>query len=310
MTYSKLNPPTEEQVLAFHTELSNRGRWGADDELGTLNLITDEVRKRGAAAVRHGISVSCAWDIPTGEGGINRRTEVHTWPAGPERTFGGVNEHLTYDCHDVYFTHFDSIGHIFWDGKMYNDRVVEENVTVDGGVRFGAVTAAANGVLTRGVLLDIPAVRGVDSLDFGEAVYPEDLEEAEKRQNVRVEPGDAVLLRTGYDRVRHETGTLLSAQTGQAGWHAACLPWLRERDVAYIGADTGQDVTPSGYPTIAIPIHTVAHASIGLWMMDHCDFSECARTAERLQQWDFLLSVAPLRLSLGSGSAVNPIATF
>ncbi|MCW3820935.1 cyclase family protein, partial [Micromonospora sp. DR5-3] len=103
---------------------------------------------------------------------------------------------------------------------------------------------AANGIITRGVLLDIARVRDVPWLEPGQGVFPEDLEEAERRQGVRVRSGDAVLLRTGYGRVRHETG----AANGftQAGWHASCLPWLHERGVALIGADTPQDVQPSG----------------------------------------------------------------
>jgi kynurenine formamidase len=309
MMYSKQNPPSEEQLLGFYAKLSNHGRWGEDDQLGTLNLITPETRKRGVAAVRHGVSVSCAWEVTTGPDGIERETHVQHFPPA-ERPWGGVNEHIRYDCHDVVFTHLDAVSHIFWDGTTYNGRSADQVMTAEDGVGFGAVTGAANGLVTRGVLLDIPAVRGVDWLEFGEPVFPEDLEAAEKREGVQIEPGDAVLMRTGYDRLRHETGQKLSGETGQQGWHAACLPWLRERDVAYIGCDTGQDALPSGYPTIFLPIHTVAQAVMGMWLIDHCDLWACAQSAERLQQWDFLLSVAPIRLQAASGSAVNPIATF
>ena len=307
--YSRSNPPSTDDVLAFFDQLSNWGRWGEDDELGTLNLLTDETRKRGAAAVRHGINVSCAWEVPTGEGGIERETQIQHFPP-EELPWGGANEHLRYDCHDAFFTHLDAVSHIFWAGKTYNGRVAEEIITPADGVTFGAVTGAANGLSTRGVLLDIPAARGVDWLEFGEAVFPEDLAAAEERQRVRVEPGDAVFIRTGYDRMRHETGTRLTGSTGQQGLHAACLPWLRERDVAVLGCDTGQDALPSGYDTVFLPIHTVAQAAMGLWLIDHCDLSACAQTAERLQQWDFQISVAPIRFAVTSGSAVNPIALF
>lgn len=307
--FSKENPPTTEDLLGFYKELSNWGRWGKDDELGTLNLITPEARKRGVAAVRHGVSVSCAWEVSTGTGGIERDTEVRQFPPD-EHPWGGANEHLRYDCHDAAFTHLDAVSHIFWDGYAYNGRRMDEAATAPDGVVFGAITQAADGLLTRGVLLDIPAIRGVDWLEMGEPVYPEDLAAAEKRQGVRVQSGDAVLLRTGYDRIRHETGQLLTGETGQAGWHAACLPWLRERDVAYIGCDTGQDALPSGYPSVFLPIHTCAQAAMGLWLVDHCDFYALAQTAERLQQWDFLLSAAPIRFQAASGSAINPIATF
>lgn len=309
MTFSRSNPPSEEEVRGFHTELSNHGRWGADDELGTLNLITPEVRKRGVAAVRHGLSVSCAWEVATGEGGIERESQVQEFPPA-EYPWGGANEHLRYDAHDAVFTHLDSVSHIFWGGTTYNGRVAKEVLTVEGGVGFGGIAIARDGLLTRGVLLDIPAARGVDWLEFGEAVYPEDLEAALERQKILVEPGDAVLLRTGFDRIRHETGQMLSGETGQQGWHASCLPWLREHDVAFIGCDTGQDAIPSGYSSVFLPIHTVTQSAMGMWLVDHCDLWECAQTAERLQQWDFMLTVNPIRFAATSGSAVNPIATF
>lgn len=306
--YSRANPPTEEELLGFHTTLSNWGRWGDDDDLGTLNLITQDVRKRGIAAARNGISVSCAWDVPTGgEAGIERHSHLQTFP--PEsHPWGGVNEDLTFDFHDARFTHLDSLGHFVWQGKMYNGRS-SADFDLDVGLTFGSVTAAADGLLTRGVLLDIPALRGVDWLEMNEAVFPEDLDEAEKRQGVRLEPGDAVLVRTGFDRRKHETGVTASGG-GQPGLHAACLPWLRERDVAYLCSDTGHDALPSGYPNVFLPIHTVCQVALGMWLVDHCDLYGCAQTAERLQQWDFLLSVSPVRFKVTSGSPVNPIATF
>lgn len=305
--YTRANPPTVDEVLGFYTGLSNWGRWGHEDDLGTLNLITPEVRMRGIAAVRHGISVSCGWEVPTGPEGIARTTHVQHFPPD-EHPWAGINEDLTFDFHDTKFTHVDSLCHIVWDGTMYNGRRASDVDTAEGAT-FGSVTAAADGMLTRGVLIDVPGLRGVDWLDMGEPVFPEDLEAAEARQSVRVEPGDAVLLRTGYDRCKRETGQLLTG-TGQSGWHAACLPWLRERDVAYIGCDTGQDALPSGYPSIFLPIHTVAQTAIGMWLLDHCDLDACVRTADRLQQWDFLLSVSPIRFQNTSGSPVNPIATF
>ena len=167
-------------------------------------------------------------------------------------------------------------------------------------------------MVTRGVLIDMPGLRGVDWLEPGTPVFPEDLEAAEERQGVRVESGDAVLLRTGSDTFRHQTGEIgeLGGEIRQAGWHAACLPWFRERGVAYIGCDTAQDVMPSGYPNVFNPVHTCGLVAMGLWLLDNCDLSACAETAERLQQWDFQLSVCPIRFAGTTGSPVNPIAMF
>ena len=145
-------------------------------------------------------------------------------------------------------------------------------------------------------------------LEPGEGVFPDDLEEAERRQGVRVRRGDAVLLRTGHGRARHEGGAAPGFE--QAGWHASCLPWLHEREVALIGADTPQDVQPSGYDAVLMPVHAVGLVAMGLWLLDNCDLEACAATAAELGQWDFQLAVAPVRFAGTSGSPVNPIASF
>src|SRR3989440_5425286 len=197
--------------------------------------------------------------------------------------------------------------HIFWVGTMYNGRS-PSLVGAATGSAWAAVTAAADGIITRGVLLDIARARGVPWLEPGHGVFPEDLEAAERRQGVRVRSGDAVLLRTGYGRARHEGG--VAAGVTQAGWHASCLPWLQDREVALIGADTPQDVQPSGYKDVLMPVHAVSLVAMGLWLLDNCDLEACATTAAELGQWDFHLAVAPVRFAGTSGSPVNPIATF
>ena len=318
MSYAtSTNPPTEDEVLGYFDSLSNWGRWGGDDQRGTLNLIDDQARRRGAAAVRHGVSVSCAWEVGTRPGGIERNTSAFRSAADlgvPEHAharWGGSGEHLCFEFHGIQHTHVDSLCHVFWDGRMYNGKPAEM-VTNDGGAEWCAVTEAETGMVTRGVLLDIPALRDEEWLEPGEAVFPEELEAAEERQGVRVESGDAVLLRTGFGRMRHSgAGEGVEAISAtQAGWHASCLPWFRDRGVAFIGADTANDAMPSGYPGVFFPVHAVGITALGLWLLDNCDLETCAATAAYLRQWDFLLSVCPLRMAGVSGSPVNPIATF
>jgi kynurenine formamidase len=300
--------PTQDEVLEYFTTLSNWGRWGEDDELGTLNHITDEVRLAAARAVRHGRSVSCAREVAVPDH-MERSTTAFPYTVDmpgaenmPERfhqdrRWGHSSERLGLTFHGNTVTHVDSPCHVFWDGKMYNGRP-HSMVDAATGSAFAAVTAAANGIVTRGVLMDIARIRDVPS-----GVFPEDLEEAERRQGVRVRPGDVVLLRTGHDP--HEARGF-----SQAGWHASCLPWLHERGVALIGADSPQDVLPSGYDNVLMPIHSVGLVAMGLWLMDNCDLGACASTAAELGQWDFQLAIAPLRLAGTTGSPVNPIATF
>jgi kynurenine formamidase len=224
-----------------------------------------------------------------------------------DRHWGFSSERLALSFHGNTVTHLDAPCHLFWDGAMYNGRP-HSLVDPTTGSAWAAVTAAAHGIVTRGVLLDVARVRDVPWLEPGQGVVPEDLEEAERRQGVRVRSGDAVLLRTGYGRSRHEAGP--TPGFAQAGWHASCLPWLREREVALIGADTPQDVQPSGYDDVLMPVHAVGLVAMGLWLVDNCDLEACASTAAELGQWDFHLALAPIRFTGTSGSPVNPIATF
>ena len=313
-----MSSTTTPQVHEWFESLSNWGRWGDDDELGTLNHITPASRLRGAAAVRHGRSVSCAWELGTTTSAIERSTIAMPFmaefaadagldlPGCDDGRWGVASESLTFQFHGVTHTHLDSPAHMFWDGHMYNGRSAELVDDVAGSP-WCAVTAAADGLVTRGVLLDIPPVRGVDRLEPGEGVTPQDLEAAERRQDLRVESGDVVLLRTGDGAGRHERD---GSDPTQAGWHASCLPWLHERQVACIGADTANDVQPSGVDGVFMPIHSVGLVAMGLWLVDNCDLEACAELADELGQWEFSLAICPIRFAGVTGSPVNPIATF
>jgi len=301
--------PDETEVLSWFESLSNWGRWGPDDELGTLNLVTPQVIRRAAATVTEGLTVSCAWDVPTGAHGLAR--EITAVPIAPGARLGFSTEQITaLTVHGYTATHLDALCHIFWDGKMYNDRPAE--LVSNDGAGALPITVAKSGIVTRGVLLDVCGARGVDWLEPGRGVMPEDLEAAEIRQGVRVEPGDAVLLRTGFGRYRHQSGDRVVTEPGsrQPGWHAGTLPWLRERDVALIGCDTANDVMPAGYRQMALPVHIIGLVAMGLWLVDNCDLEALASTAERLTRWEFQLAVCPLALSGLTSSLVNPIATF
>ena len=315
-------PPTEEQVLDYLDTLSNWGRWGDDDELGTLNLITPEKRRAAAALVREGISVSCSWEIetrpqPDHAFGTPQRymlstgqglNDEHRVGATGARNAGAL-EFIGFIFHGYAITHIDGLCHFFWDGKMYNGKPAEL-VTSGLGATHHAITALKDGIVTRGVLLDVAAAQDRPWLDPGEGVYPEHLEAAEARQNVRVEPGDAVLLRTGYGRKKGELGREQLPANGYPGWHAASLPWLHERGAAVIGADTAQDAMPSGYSVMNQPVHIVSLTAMGLHLIDNANFEQLAETCERLGRWEFQFVLSPLRMSGGTGSPANPLAIF
>jgi kynurenine formamidase len=309
--------PDEGEVLTWFETLSNWGRWGTDDQLGTMNHITPAKRAAAAGLVTDGQTVSCAWDIDT----VPRVDHI----AGPAQRFmlatgeavpppgvrgGGAMEYIGLAYHGYTVTHIDGLSHVFWDGRMYNGRA-SQGVTAWGGALEQPITALAGGVVTRGVLLDVAADGGGDWLEPGSGVFPDQLEAAEARQGVRVEPGDVVLLRTGYGKLVRERGHYNVRSEGRAGWHPACLPWLHERRVAAIAGDTACGCMPNPeYPSIHDPVHAIGIVAMGLWLIDNCDLEALASECAARQRWEFLFMLSPLRVVGGTGSPANPLAVF
>jgi kynurenine formamidase len=314
-------PPNQADVESWMRTLSNWGRWGSDDELGTLNLVTPDLQIAATKLVRDGISVSMARDILTSRipehshFGTPQRFMVRTGESQIEgqREIAGAYEYLGFVYHGNHVTHLDALSHMFFDGKMYNGYSARQVTATDGAVRL-PVTGIANGVMTRGVLLDIPRLRGVEWLEAGDGVFPDEIEAAERAQGVEIGVGDVVFLRTGYGAYRSADVAAehcAVSRYGCPGWHAACLPWFHERGVAMLGADVAQDPQPSGYERpVLLPIHAVGIVAMGLWLIDNADLEQVAATSARLGRWEFLFTLAPLRYSGATGSPVNPIATF
>jgi kynurenine formamidase len=311
--------PTEAEVVEYLKTQSNWGRWGTEDELGTLNLITPARRLAAARLVKDGVPVTCARPIVTDitpdttfqvmrfmvDSGEGRDT------ASPERRLArrGASEFIGMVFHGYTVTHVDTPAHFFWDGRIYNGRSCNL-ITSREGAQAEAIELLHDGVVSRGVLLDVAGARGVPWLGPGEGVMPADLEAAEKAQGVRVEPGDILLARTGYYARRLGEGPVNPGTNGSPGPHAALAPWLRERGVAMWGSDTHNDVTPTPYPGMGHPFHIVALVGLGLWLIDNMNLEDLARACRERGRWEFLLTIAPLRLRNVTGSPVNPIAMF
>jgi len=314
--------PDEDEVLSWFDQLSNWGRWGADDRLGTLNHVTPAKRVAAAALVQAGESVSCSWDVRTGQQpgatvenqrymlstGLGLRDEGRRNLLGEGRA-GGAQEFIGMVFHGLDVTRLDSLAHIFWDGKMYGG-VPASMVSDRQGALVHDVLAVSNGVTTRGVLLDVARLRGVDVLAADDHVYPEDLEAAAGAAGITVGPGDVVLMRTGEGGARRATGRSYNANAPRSGFQAACLPWIHERGVAMLASDVAQDPTPSGYRTVHMPIHMVGIVAMGLWLIDNCQLEDLADTCTRLGRWDFQFALAPIRFQGVTGSPVNPLAVF
>lgn len=311
--------PNETEVLRYFETCSNWGRWGSDDELGTLNYITPAHRARAAGVVREGISVSCARLIPT----LHNEEDFTTPPlhfmtasgdvwAGkptPPDTLQSAGDFIGIAFHGYAVTHVDSLCHVFRDGRMYNGRSADLVSTAAGATVLG-VDTVREGIVGRGVLLDIPMIKGKTWLDHDEGVFPDDLEEAEARCGVTVGTGDILLCRFGTVARRNAEGPSREVFLRRPGLHAACAPWLHDRQVAALGSDSAQDLYPSGYSALRAPMHQVGIVAMGLCLIDNCDLEALSATCRRLERWDFLLSVGPLRIENGTGSPVNPIAVF
>lgn len=337
--------PSQDDVVEWFQSLSNWHRWGADDRLGTLNLITAEKRVAAARRMERGICVSCAWDLGVGES-IGNRVAPQRWmvrsglglndpppPTGGLRADDHVSssaEFISLVFHGAAITHLDALSHVHWDGQMFGG-VPSSYVTDRDGATVHDVRAAGTGIQTRGVLLDVARTRGLDALPYDYAVTPEDLEAAEAAEGVQVGEGDVMLMRTGDGSRRRvaaavpETPTAVKSMLsggrstkpgwdpisdGQPGLHPACLPWLRDRGVAAIGADGPQEVRPSPFPDLAIPVHAIAIAAMGLWLIDNCQLEDLAAQCDELRRWDFFFSLAPIKIEGATGSPVNPIAIF
>jgi len=218
-------------------------------------------------------------------------------------------EYVSMVYHGYHVTHLDSTAHFFWNGQMYNGRP-SSLVSTNRGATVGSIDNARNGIVGRGVLVDVPLIRGVDWLDRDEAVMPEDILAAEERCGFKIEPGDILLIRTGQLKRTRAEGPFNPAVDGSTACQAACLPLMRERDIAVLGTDTSNDVMPAPYPKVRNPIHQVALIRMGVWILDNANLEELAVACAERNRWEFMLSMGPLRIVGGTGCPVNPIAIF
>lgn len=287
-------------------ELSNWGRWGKDDQLGALNLVTPAKRKQALALVRDGVSVSLARDVEKEKAADNGAPFQHLMERSGTNNPGFSSADLfKVSYHGMVHTHIDSLCHMFHQGMMYNG-FPQTEVTGDGARKLGILNLK-NGILSRGILMDIPALKGVEYLEPGTPIYPEDLDAWEKKAGIQVGPGDIVLIRTGRWARRAKTGPWGGKF---AGLHGSCAQWLKKRDVAVIGSDAASDVLPSGVEGVPMPIHQLSLIAMGTWILDNCDLEAVSAAARERSRWEFMLFVAPLAVPGGTGSPINPIATF
>jgi len=295
-------PRNLDEFDQMFNQIKNWGRWGQDDQLGAANLITEAVRRHALSLAKNGITVSLAHAPIKEQAPDNPNPFNHT-----------MNRGLTTDTYSVSYhgyahSHIDALCHFLYKDQTYNGYARADVLTDKGCARL-AVDNLKNGVVTRGVLIDIPRLKNLPWLEPGTPVFIEDIEAWEKQAKVKVGPGDAIFLRTGRWARREKVGPWNVGQN-EAGYHASVAPWLKERGVSFLGSDDAQDVTPSLVTGINLPVHTLAIAALGIDILDNQDLEIVAQTAARLNRWEFLLMVAPVPVTGGTGFPANALAIF
>ncbi len=309
---SEYGVPTTGDLDAMYEELKNWGRWGAEDQRGALNHLTDARRVAAMALVHSGQSVSLSHDLAT-EPQPEHPSPVqhHMLAAGDARDANGIpgyeaaRDHLALDVHGLLTTHVDALSHMFVRGEMYGGRPASE-VRSDGAVS-NTVLSMADGVIGRGVLLDVPRALGSPYLGGGEVVTVDDLEVTEYAQRVTVGAGDILLVAWGREARR----TATRGFDGFSGLHAECLPWLQERGVAVLGSDGISDPMPFvGTPDWPFPIHQIGITGMGLHLIDNVALAGLGERCAAAGRWEFLFTMGPLRIARGTGCPVNPVAVL
>ena len=303
---------SDAQLKALFDQVSNWGRWGDDDERGALNHIGPAEITRAAGLVRDGRTVSLSRDFPTRPGPEN------PWPAQHHMLIGGDDccvpgidglevstDFIGIAFHGMASSHLDALCHVFAQGRMYNGRPASDVKST--GARFNTVMAAKDGIVGRGVLLDLPRAQGFDFIDAEHMTTVAELEAAERAHGVRVGKGDILLVRVGRDvrRARRDDHAV-------AGLDPRVSAWLHAREAAVLGGDGVHDPIPSGriHRDWAMPLHMLGLAAMGLHLLDNLDLEPLSAACAELGRWEFQLVCAPLRIEGGTGSPLNPIAIF
>lgn len=294
-------------------ELLRRGNpWGREDRRGALNAITPGRVAAAASEVRTGRTVSLAVPVENETSADNPDPWVHelSHPATGQDGALGLDfamDSLSLHVHGNADSHIDALCHVVYDGTLYND-VAPDSWTPESTGEL-SIDAAGQGLVGRGVLLDIPRLRGREWLEPGDHVTADDLTGAEESQHVQVSDGDILFVRVGHRRRRSMLGPWDTA-AARAGLHPAAMELLAQRRIAALGSDGNNDTAPSAAEGVDFPVHVLALRALGMPLLDYLQFEDLVPMCESAGRWSFLCVIAPLRLPMGTGSPVNPIAIF
>jgi kynurenine formamidase len=294
---------------ALYQRLRQATPWGPDDRRGGLNYITPTQVLAAAGEVHLGRTVTLEAPIETRAAPDNPEPAVHEMIAtGDQADPAGLTfarDRLSMNVHGNADSHMDALSHVMYHARLYNG-VPADTVTAAGAAEL-SIEVAKDGIVGRGVLLDIPRLHGVRWLEPGDEVIPDDLTRAEQAQGVRVGEGDVLLVRVGHRERRDAMGPWDSAAT-RAGLHPAAMEFVAERRVAVLGSDSNNDTSPSAAEGVDFPVHVLAINAMGLPLLDWLQLDDLAALCAEAGRWSFCCVIAPLRLVHGTGSPVNPIA--
>ena len=298
-----LAPPTQDRVEAYFKELNNWGRFGPDDQKGTLNLITPARRTDALRLIRSGRTVSLARDV------IPRPVYMYhaTFPGKRERV-DVVLDRFDMVYHGFWITHVDALCHVAWDGELYNGRPFAASLSVEGANWCPIDPIALEGIATRGVLLDVAAARPDSYVSVGRPVTPRELDETAARVGVRVQPGDVVVIRSGDEAFRAAHPDWVARVSPHPGLHLSCLEWFRDRDIAAVAWDM-MDERPSGYPGFGMGPH-LAIPFLGLILVDNVSPEALTVACREEGRYEFFFTATPLRLCGATGAPAHPVAIF
>jgi len=295
-------PPPATRVEGYFKELTNWGRWGDADQLGTVNLITPAKRAWAQALVRTGRTVSLARDI-----GPQPALMYHvTFPVNRERA-DAVLDRFDLVYHGYTITHIDALCHVAFDGQLYNGRPFRESLS-PAGATWCPIDPLFDGITSRGVLLDVAVARKEGHVTVGHPITPRELDATAARAGVKVEPGDVVVVRGGQEAFQRAHPDWVPRVSPHPGLHVSCLEWFREKDIAAIAWDM-MDERPSGYRGFGFGTH-LAIPFLGLALVDNTDPERLARACEDEGRYEFLFTATPIRLVGSTGAPAHPLAIF
>jgi kynurenine formamidase len=296
-------PMNAEQYESLFQTVNNAGRWGKEDARGTLNYITPDTRVSAAREVRTGQAVSLSRTLEPGDvPGALEPLLVAPFAADDGEIHWEL-ERLGLVYHGYAFSHVDALSHAVYRGRSYNGAADPGNRQ-----RLG-VEIMTDGLVSRGVLVDLPALRGVEYLEPGTPYTPADMEAWEKKTGVAIGAGDVLLVRTGR-WVRQRAHGPVDPTRMQAGPHPTMAAWLHRRRVAIVGDDGANDLAPTVVAGVSHPFHQLALVAMGMPLLDNMDLDRLAAECDRARRWTFLFVATPLRIKDGTGSPLNPVAVF